>query len=664
MAAVDNIDKIKLRFDVTPEEIRKLSEAVIADYDAAVESVVKAEPSFDAVIGTLGRAEAKFQVLHSITDFPQYVSPSKELRDASSDADKKISEYIVEVGMREDFAKAVQRYAGLGEPLEGEDARFLDRMLRDFRRNGLTLPADKRAELMEVKKRISELAITFQKNLNEDTSSIQVPRSALAGLPDDFVNSLEVASGQEDKAADEQEVIVTCKYPHAIPTMKQCTVEETRRKMEFAFANRCKEANTPIAEEVFALRDKAAKILGYQTWAQYILEIRMAKTPERVQAFYDDLRPKLETLADKELEVLLELKKADAGDKFDGKINAWDFSFYSTKLLREKYGVDEEAIKMYFPTDRVVGEVLKVYQELLGLRFETVPNAPKWHEEVSCYQVLDSESGELQGFFYLDLYPRDGKYGHAAAFPLQAGGFDENGNKQYSVSAMVCNFGKATGTSPALLRHSETVTFFHEFGHIMHGVLGHTKYSRFAGTSVERDFVEAPSQALENWCWQKDILQRLSEHHETKDSLPNDIIDKMLKAKKVNSGLLNLRQVFFGVFDQAVHSRSEVTSEELYGKLRTEVTRVQHTPNTNPTANFGHLLGGYDSSYFGYLWAEVFSADIFAKFEQTGVMNRDTGMQYRKVILSRGGSDDAENYLREFLGREPNNEAFLKSIGV
>tara|TARA_R110002050_G_scaffold2120_1_gene12991 strand:- start:2874 stop:3470 length:597 start_codon:yes stop_codon:yes gene_type:complete len=198
----------------------------------------------------------------------------------------------------------------------------------------------------------------------------------------------------------------------------------------------------------------------------------------------------------------------------------------------------------------------------------------------------------------------------------------------------------------------------------MHGVLGHTKYARFAGTSTERDFVECPSQALENWCWEKEILDRVSEHYETKEKLPDELIEKMLAAKNVNTGLTNLRQVFFGVLDQTLHSQAEADTEAVYSKLRPEITRVEHTPGTNPIANFGHLFGGYDASYYGYMWSLVYSADIYSKFKETGIMNKETGLRYRNEILAPGGSDDANKYLVKFLGREPNQEAFLKDIGV
>jgi len=335
--------------------------------------------------------------------------------------------------------------------------------------------------------------------------------------------------------------------------------------------------------------------------------------------------------------------------------------------MKTKYQVNEEEIKDYFPTDLVVTETLNIYQEILGLKFHLLSKEEShvWFDEVSQYSVFDQATNQFIGHFYLDLYPRDGKYGHAACFSLQRGCLGEDGKIQHPASAMVCNFTKASPEKPALLRHSEFITFFHEFGHVMHGICAQVKYSRFAGTSTERDFVECPSQMLENWCWEKVILQRVTSHYKDGTKLPEEIIQRMLAAKHANSGLLNLRQVFFGILDQTIHkTKGKLNTEELYGRLKKEITLVDHTPGTNPIGNFGHFMGGYDASYYGYLWSEVYSADLFSVFEEHGILNKEIGDRYRNLILRPGGSDDAMKYLIAFLGREPNQNAFLKSIGL
>jgi len=362
---------------------------------------------------------------------------------------------------------------------------------------------------------------------------------------------------------------------------------------------------------------------------------------------------------------MLQLKKEEVGaERFDEKINAYDFLYYNRILLEKKYNVNEEEIKEYFPTPRVISETLAIYQEILSLVFTQAPASKVWHSDVTLYEVTDKISGKKLGEFYLDLHPRDGKYTHAAVFPLQPDCILPNGQRQSSVNAMLCNFSKASGDKPSLLRHGEFVTFFHEFGHVMHGICSQVNISRFAGTRVFRDFVEAPSQMLENWCWEKSILRRVSKHYKTEKPLPDELIDRMVEAKNANSGLLNLRQVFYGVFDQEIHTIAKINSAEVYGRLRKEITLTENTPGTNGAASFGHMVGGYDASYYGYLWSEVFSADMFSIFKKCGIMSPEIGLQYRTKILQPGGSIDADILLRNFLGREPNQDAFLEHIGL
>eukprot|EP01104_Vermistella_antarctica_P009140 TRINITY_DN2328_c0_g1_i4.p1 TRINITY_DN2328_c0_g1~~TRINITY_DN2328_c0_g1_i4.p1 ORF type:complete len:318 (-),score=78.12 TRINITY_DN2328_c0_g1_i4:246-1199(-) len=316
--------------------------------------------------------------------------------------------------------------------------------------------------------------------------------------------------------------------------------------------------------------------------------------------------------------------------------------------------------------EKVIQGSLDIYQTIFGLTFERVPAdiAPVWHKDVDMYRVHDTATNAFMGHFFLDLHPRQGKYGHAAVFPLQHGLVLEDGNKQYPAAAMVCNFTKPSPTAPSLLKHDEVVTFLHEFGHAVHGVCGHTKYGMFAGTSTERDFVEAPSQLLENWGWEKEILTRLSSHYKDGTPLPETTIDKMLSAKRAMAGLLYRRQLFFAAFDQSCHTSAKVNTQELWTTLRKEITLIPNTEGTNGAAAFAHITGGYDSSYYGYLWSEVYSADLFTRFKEEGILSTKLGKLYRDEVIGKGGSVDGMDMVRAFLGREPNQDAFLKSIGL
>lgn len=484
-------------------------------------------------------------------------------------------------------------------------------------------------KIKSIKKKLSLLCIDFNKNLNEDTAFLPFTREELGGLPEDFLSSLE--------KTEDGRLKVTLKYPHYFPLLKKCHVPETRRKVEAAFNCRCKEENCAILKELVALRAQKSRLLGFRTHADYVLEMNMAKTSQTVAAFLDELARKLKPLGEQERAAILELKEAECarrGLPFDGCIHAWDMRYYMN-------------------------------QELLGLRFRLEEGAAAWHEDVQLYSVRDAASGELVGKFYLDLYPREGKYGHAACFGLQPGCLRPDGSRQIAIAAMVANFTKPTPDAPSLLQHGEVETCFHEFGHVMHQLCSQAEFAMFSGTHVERDFVEAPSQMLENWVWEEEPLRRMSQHYRTGDALPPELLDKLIRSRQANTGLFNLRQIVLAKVDQALHTQTDADPAEEYARLCQEILGVPATPGTNMPATFGHLAGGYDAQYYGYLWSEVYSMDMFhTRFKQEGVLNAQVGMHYRSCILRPGGSEDASAMLKLFLGRDPKQDAFLLSKGL
>ncbi|KAJ1976104.1 metalloendopeptidase [Dimargaris xerosporica] len=658
-----------LNWALTKDQIEVTYKRLINEKKTLLDTVAAlplTEATFDSVVLPIARLDNETAAEFGVITFVQHVSADKELRDASTDAEKALVEFEIECGMREDVFKVVDGVykATDKSKLSPEDARLLEKTHLDFRRNGLALPKDQLAELRTIKKRLSELSIQFSRNLNEADVELLYTREELEGMPDDFIAGL--------KTKDEDGVtkyVVTTQYPDLFPLLTLATREESRKRMAVAGESKCKE-NVAILEEAIELRQKAAKLLGYPNHAAFVLEVKMAKSPEKVLSFLQDLRNRLAPLGQSELDQFRKYKQEDLTrqnqDVSNVVVESWDYRYYMNKVKEREYNVDDEAIKQYFSMDIVTTGMLNIYQTVLGLKF-VEKDASQWHEEARLFEVWDSASDTFMGHFYLDLYPRKGKYGHAACFPIRPGSQLSDGTYSTPVAAMVANFSKPTPNTPSLLKHDEVVTYFHELGHVMHHLCSQTRWARFHGTSTENDFVEAPSQMLENWCWEPKVLRDFSSHYQTKEPIPDALLDSLIKSKNACAGLFNLRQLFFGLFDLTVHTQADgkVDTTQLWRQMRQDISLIQPAPNTWPAASFGHIMGGYDAGYYGYLWSQVFSADMFySRFRNEGVMNPQTGKDYRFKILHPGGSRDGGDLLRGFLSRDPTIDPFLKSLGL
>ena len=675
-----------LRWDHTPPSIEAAASALMREADGVLDGVARAlveggaaACTWRAVVAPLAALDRDLEARLSSITFPKDVSPDKDVRAAAAAAQAALSAWEVRASMRMDVYAAVSAYAAehlAAERAAGMDAealRFVERWLRDARRRGLTLPEGARARVEALRTRMTAACVEFQQRLSEDDTKLHFPREALAGMPDDFVGGL--ARRDEDGALE-----VGLSYPHVVPLLQLCAVPATRAAVERAFNSKGHPANTALLEELAALRRDEAAALGYASHAAYVLETRMAASPATVEAFLAqlarDVRPLLETdLAS------LNARKAAAEGAGAGPICMSDYRYYMEQELREVHAVDQNEVRAYFPLERVLEGMLGMYQKMLSLVFTRLPSggAPVWHPEVTAYEVKDAVTAEVLGFFFLDLHPRPGKYSHAAVFPLlsscEEGPVEAAGSsgapRSPAVAAMVCNFTKPTAAAPSLLRHQEVVTLLHEFGHVAHHLCSRTRLHAHASFKCESDFVEAPSQMLESFVWQPAMLQALSSHWETSAPLPLALAQRLAASRSVHAGLFNSRQVCLAQFDQALHAlpaegadAPRVDSVALLSQLHRDVVCIPLTEGTHFGASFAHLVGGYNALYYGYAWANVFAADMFAAAFEADPLDPVAGRRYREHILASGGAVDASCFVARFLGREPSNVAFLKQIGL
>ena len=444
-------------------------------------------------------------------------------------------------------------------------------------------------------------------------------------------------------------------YPEFFPFMGKAQSPALRRALFAKEQVKGGDANVAVLERALAARQEMAALLGYDSWAAYAHEVCMSKEREQVGAFLADLRERVAVKAEGDLALMAEVK--------GGPVDIWDWRYCHDQLLQTRYAVDDFEVAQYFPLDACLEGLFAVCQRLLGVRFEPRPDAPVWHEDVQAFDVYEADGDEALARFYMDLFPRPNTFGHAAAFTLRGGRRLPDGSYQKPVSAIVANFTKPSGDTPSLLRHSEVETLFHEFGHILHQTLTRATYGRFSGTRTERDFVEAPSQMLEHWVWDREVLASFTRHHETGEPLPDSLLDSMLAAKNLSSGVMTLRQLYFAHLDQEYHAPGFAGDSTAATRELHEITGFPYTPDTHFQSGWGHLFG-YDARYYGYLWSHVFGDDMFTRFEGAGLLNPDLGAEYRRTVLERGGSVDGDQLVRDFLGREPNSDAFLRGLGL
>lgn len=639
--------------------------ASIARADAAAQAIVDTpagERTFANTLTALDDLGAQFMIETTMIQFLAYVSPDSDLRDVGTAAEALVDNWSIEFGKREDIYAAVKEYAATNPQLDTLQQRMLDETMRDYRRSGMDLSGEDRARLIEIEKELAKLGTAFSKTIREDDSTVLLTADELKGVPADVVAGIERSGDLYACSLDYNTVYR--------PILTYCEVEATRQKMSYARRRKGGLKNIETLEEMIALRHEQATLLGYDSTAAFVTEPRMAKDPKTVQAFYDDLRPKLRVKSELDKAEYARAKQMHLGDP-TAEIQSWDRSFYDDYLKRTKYAVDSTIVKEYFSMETVLAGLFDITKSLYGLEYKDVTDKseakgrPIWHEDVKLYEVWDKATGEMLGEFYLDLFPRDNKYGHAAKFSVEPRKRWPDGSLHLPVCALVCNFTKPTQDKPSLMSHDEVETLFHEFGHCLHSILTTADIMGYEGTHVARDFVEAPSQMFENWVWDADVLSLFAKHYETGATLPKELLDGMLSARYLGSGCNTEGQVYLGLMDFRYHtSGADVDTRAIEMEVAGQCSVFPYMEGTYFQAGFGHLVG-YHAGYYGYLWSLVYASDMFSRFKEHGdILDPALGAEYRNKILAPGGTMDAMDLVRDFLGREPKADAFLEHLGL
>ncbi|KAI4763194.1 metallopeptidase MepB [Aureobasidium sp. EXF-3400] len=675
--------------------------------------------NFENVLLPLAHCRNNIAAEAGLLSFYKEVSSDISLRDESSKSNLLLDNFNSEIAMREDLFVIIDSVVKRNEALDSESERLLRKEHRTFYDNGLGLPAAARDRFNEIKTRINTITSEFRRNMNEENEYVDFTAQDLVGAPSHVLQS-----AMPDHGSDENEEVfrLTFQPSHFYPTMRYAQSAEARKRYMTGFENRCAN-NVPLFREMVLLRDEAARMLDYASHAEWRTEGLMAGTPEHVNIFLGDLRSQLQSGLQSDLNALKQLKSdhlAGQGIDFDGKFYVWDISFYHRLMLETQYAVDQKRIAEYFPIQTVVPAMLNNFEKVFGLVFREVSGDTSnlkvlnqiWHEDVRVFDVWDSDDigGSFLGFLYLDLYDREGKYGSAANFNLQPvcnlnmldrgttadqvqGYIKPDGSRHFPSTALICNFEKPTLDKPSLLQHSDVSLIFHELGHGIHDLVAKTKYSRFHGTATADDFCEAPSQMLERWCWREPQLKALSHHYSTLTpeyhdywrthgctadpdpprEISTELLEGLIRSENVNASLTNMRALWRSVFDMKVHNPPDrMTLENMnitceFNRLQGQIVGLDQPEDEewgHGQAHFSHLIGGYDASYYGYLYSRVYASDMFSTAFSADPMSREVGIRYRRSVLEKGGSVDEMSLLTEFLGRKPNAHAFHDELGI
>ncbi len=649
----------------TPEAVNTLAKAAIARGNAALDQIGKqdlSKVSFKSTLVALDDLAYEATVAANKAEIIKETNTSPAMREAAENAVKEFQEWAVGLDYREDVYKAIKAFADTKPKLTGEDKKLLDDTLRDYRRAGLALPPEKRKEVEGLRKKLTQMETDFASNIVGAKVPLVFTRAELEGVPDSILNSPGVKTGDDAYTILTN---VTFLYNGVMQTAKN---EETRKRLNVTRTNLAREKNVPLLNSILATRNEIALKLGYKSWDDFQTEIRMAKTGATAKQFIKDLIAGTQPKFDAEIAKMRKMKIADTRNQ-NARIMRWDWRYYSEEVKKQGYQVDTEALRVYFPFQQTLEGMFNIYQSIFGLKFEKITAPYKWIDDLQLYMVSDSATGKPLGLFYLDMFPRDGKFNHFAQFDIIGGKLLPDGKYQRPTVALLCNFPPPSKDKPSLLSHTDVETLFHEFGHALHSIVTTAKYGRFSGTNVPRDFVEAPSQMLQNWVWDKKVLDTFAaDYRDPSKKIPADTIAKMKEAKLATVGTFYRRQFAFADLDLELHDVHPENQPYDCVKVSNDVLErvfLPIEPNTAFVAYFGHLAG-YDAGYYGYAWADAIAADmatVFAK-AKNGFLDKQAGLRLRNDIYAPGGSRDINVSIEKFLGRKRSIKPYLKTLGI
>lgn len=658
--------------------VAQVEQAIVHCKSVIFDAVENAEVSFANVVSQLEEADDALGKLFSPISHMNSVVSSDELREAHDACLPLLSEYSTFVGQHQGLCNLYKALAESEEfdTLSLAQQKVVTNAVRDFELSGVALPDDKKLEYAKISARLSDLSSQFSNNLMDATLAFSkhiTDKDELAGLPPSALDAALQAADQKNL----QGYLFTLDIPSYLPIMMYADNRALREEMYRAYATRASDQdgasfegksgqfdNASIIDETLDLRHQKANLLGFSNYTEYSLATKMAENSKQVIQFLEDLAIKSKLQAKQEKQEIEDFASQNFGET---KLEAWDMTYYAEKLKQDKYSVSDEELRQYFPEQKVLNGLFDVVSRLFGVQVVEITNVDTWHKDVRFFEIHD-KLGRLRGAFYLDLFARAKKRGGAWMDECRVRRIKLNGDLQTPVAYLVCNFSGPVGDKPALFTHDEVITMFHEFGHGIHHMLTQVDVGGVSGINgVAWDAVELPSQFLENWCWQPEALAFISGHFETREPLPQDLLNKMLAARNFQSAMQMLRQLEFSLFDVKLHQRLNVNQsvQDLIDEVRAQVS-ISLVPSFNRFQNsFGHVFaGGYAAGYYSYKWAEVLSADAFSRFEEEGIFNQQTGQDFLNSVLEQGGSKEPMELFKAFRGREPNTDALIRHSGI